>query len=928
TAAGLGQPNQAQPAAPLRIDPSGDLVIQVGGGEVRFRRPTVYQPRHFGEGSSSSEFRIHDSKLIEGRYILTADKRIRFEIPGYDKSRPLVIDPTLSYSTYLGGASFDDAYGIALDASGNAYVAGLTQSSPFPTTSGAFQTASPGGSNAFVCKFSPAGSLLYSTYLGGTNTDQALAIAVDSSGSALVTGQTFSSNFPTTAGAFKATYGGKGDGFVTKLSADGSSLLYSTYVGGSGLDEARGIAVDSGDNAYITGETFSTDFPLSSAFQTANKGNEDGFVAALSSSGSLVYSTYLGGSGFDQPNGIAIDSMGRAYVTGSTNSSDFPVANAHQSACKSCPSLNDAFVAEIGAGGSGLVYSTYLGGSGEDQGRGIAVDAQDNAYVTGVTFSADFPATSGAFQRTRLGSASAFVTKISANGSALGYSTYLGSDQYTYGQAVTVLNGNAYITGLTNANSFILMNPIQSARAGFPDAFVTELDATGSSPFFSTYLGGSSHDAARAIAVDQAGNVYIAGHTRSTNLPVANAFQATYGGGDSDTFVAKILLPNGTVSLSPTSLTFANQQVGTTSAAQTVTLSNTGTTSVTIASIAVTGTNSGDFAQTNNCPMSPSTLAASASCTINVTFTPSVGGTRTGTLTVTDNAGGSPQTASLTGTGVAPGATLSPASLTFARQNVGTTSAPQAATLSNSGSAALSISSIAITGADSGDFAQTNNCGSSLAAGAQCTINVTFTPSAGGTRTATLTVTDSASGSPQTASLSGTGVASVTLSPTSLTFTSQNVGATSAPQAVTLSNSGSAPLSISSIAITGADSGDFAQTNNCGSLLAAGAQCTINVTFRPTATGTRTGTLTVTDNASGSPQTVSLTGIGVRPAASVSPTSLLFLPQLIGTTSAPQRVTLSNTGSGPLLINSIATSGPRPTTAAAHSRRERAARSM
>src|SRR5207247_8134408 len=235
------------------------------------------------------------------------------------------------------------------------------------------------------------------------------------------------------------------------------------------------------------------------------------------------------------------------------------------------------------------------------------------------------------------------------------------------------------------------------------------------------------------------------------------------------------------------------------------------------------GTNSGAFAQNNNCPMSPSTLAASASCTINVTFTPSVGGTRTGTLTVTDNAGGSPQTASLTGTGVAPGATLSPASLTFASQNVGTTSAPQAATLSNSGSTALSIGSIAITGADSGDFAQTNNCGSSLAAGAQCTINVTFTPSAGGTRTATLTVTDSASGSPQTASLSGTGVASAALSPTSLTFTSQNVGTTSAPQAVTLPNSRSAALPITSIAITGADTGDVAQPNTRHSSHAARA---------------------------------------------------------------------------------------------------------
>src|SRR5205823_4856317 len=334
--------------------------------------------------------------------------------------------------------------------------------------------------------------------------------------------------------------------------------------------------------------------------------------------------------------------------------------------------------------------------------------------------------------------------------------------------------------------------------------------------------------------------------------------------------------------------------VGMTSAPQAVTLSNSGSAALTISSIAV----SGDFAQTNTCG---GVLAAGANCAINVTFTPTATGTRTGTLTVTDNASGSPQTATLTGIGGVSAATLSPTSLTFSSQNVGTTSAPQAATLSNSGSAPLSISSIAITGADSGDFAQTNNCNSSLAAGAQCTINVTFRPTATGTRTGTLTVTDNASGSPQTASLSGTGVAPAATLPTRRsTDLSQNVGTTSAPQAVTLSNSGSAPLSISSIAITGADSGDFAQTNNCGSSLAAGAKCTISVTFRPTATGTRTGTLTVTDNASGSPQTASLTGTGGAPAATLSPTSLTFASQEDRKTGVQGTGTVPNSGSPPL----------------------------
>src|SRR5207249_2368442 len=321
---------------------------------------------------------------------------------------------------------------------------------------------------------------------------------------------------------------------------------------------------------------------------------------------------------------------------------------------------------------------------------------------------------------------------------------------------------------------------------------------------------------------------------------------------------------------------------------------------------AIPGADTGDLAQPTNCG---SSLAAGAQCTINVTFTPSAGGTRTATLTVTDSASGSPQTATLTGTGVASAATPPPTP-PDPNRDVDATSAPQAVTPSNSGSAPLSISSIAISGADSGDFAQTNNCGSSLAAGAKCTISVTFRPTATGTRTGTLTVTDNASGSPQTATLTGIGgVSAATLSPTSLTFSSQNVGATSAPQAVTLSNSGSAPLSISSIAITGADSGDFAQTNNCNSSLAAGAQCTINVTFRPAATGTRTGTLTVTDNASGSPQTASLSGTGVAPAATLSPTSLTFSSQDVGTRSAPQAVTLSNSGSGPLSISSIAITG-------------------
>ncbi|MBV9303612.1 MAG: choice-of-anchor D domain-containing protein [Acidobacteriaceae bacterium] len=349
------------------------------------------------------------------------------------------------------------------------------------------------------------------------------------------------------------------------------------------------------------------------------------------------------------------------------------------------------------------------------------------------------------------------------------------------------------------------------------------------------------------------------------------------------------------VSLSTTSLTFASQPVGTTSSAQPVTLTNSGSATLTISSIVATG----DYSQSNTCG---SSVSAGGNCTINVTFKPTTTGTRTGTVTITDNASGSPQSISLTGTGVAPAVSLSKTSLTFASQLVGTTSSAQPVTLTNSGSATLTISSIVATG----DYAQTNTCGSSVAAGGNCTISVTFHPTATGTRTGTVTITDNASGSPQSTSLTGTGVAPVvSLSKTSLTFASQLVGTTSSAQPVTLTNTGTGTLTISSIVATG----DYAQTNTCGSSVSAGGNCTINVTFHPTATGTRTGTVTITDNASGSPQSISLTGTGVAPAVSLSKPSLTFASQLVGTTSSAQPVTLTNTGTGTLTISSILATG-------------------
>jgi hypothetical protein len=366
------------------------------------------------------------------------------------------------------------------------------------------------------------------------------------------------------------------------------------------------------------------------------------------------------------------------------------------------------------------------------------------------------------------------------------------------------------------------------------------------------------------------------------------------------------------VSLSPTSLAFGSQHVGTPSTARTVTLSNTGNAALSMTSLAVKGTNSSNFAQTNTCGRS---VAAGAHCTISVTFKPSASGSRTAYLSISDNARGSPQAVTLSGTGTLTAATaplvnLSATSLAFGNQSVGTTSTAQTLTLGNTGNAALNITSLALTGTNASDFALSNMCGSSVPAGSSCTISVTFTPAASGSRTASVSITDNASGSPQAVSLSGTGTAALaSLSAASLAFGNQPIDMTSTAQTVTLSNTGTAALSITGVALTGTNASDFAQSNTCGSSLAAGANCTISVTFTPAASGSRTASVSITDNASGSPQTVSLSGTGTALVVSLSPTSLAFGNQSVGMTSTAQTVTLSNTGTAALSITSLALTG-------------------
>ena len=366
------------------------------------------------------------------------------------------------------------------------------------------------------------------------------------------------------------------------------------------------------------------------------------------------------------------------------------------------------------------------------------------------------------------------------------------------------------------------------------------------------------------------------------------------------------------VSLSPSSLSFAGQAVGSSSAAQSVTLTNSGTAALSISGIAITGANAADFGQSNTCPAS---LAVNASCSISVTFSPSAGGARAATVSITDNVPGSPQTIALSGTGATSAVSLSPSSVSFGSVALGARSAAKSLTLTNSGTAPLAVSGVAVTGANAGDFAETNNCPvppATLAVSATCTLSVTFSPTASGSRAATVQITDNAADSPQSAPLSGTGVGlapAVSLAPASLSFGSQQVGSTSSAQSITLTNSGNAALAISSIAVSGSNAGDFAQTNTCPASLAAGASCSIAVTFAPTATGARTASVQVTDNAGDSPESVSLSGSGSTPAASLSPSSVSFGSVLLGNTSPAQSVTLTNSGSAPLSISGIAVTG-------------------
>ncbi len=594
---------QISGASRLSLNNTGDLILSAQNGEIAFHKPVIYQEAHGRRN------------FIAGRFILQAHNTVSFAVNAYNHSLPLVIDPVLAYSTYIGGSGTDgdSALAIALDSSGDAYVTGQTNSTNFPLTSGSYQQANNGSAtstfNGFVSKLNAAGTaLVYSTYLGGTGNTQATALAVDSSGNVFVTGHTFATNFPTTSGAFQTASVANATGytaFVTELNPAGTALIYSTFLGGSGNGSGTGettnaLALDSSDDVYVAGYTDSANFPVTSgAFQATNgaiaHSGSNAFVTKLAPAGNtLIFSTLLGGGGQydggDVAWAMALDSSDNVYVTGSAGSSNFPTTTGAYLTTNpaSVNSQTAAFVAKVNSTGTALIYSTYVGGSKDSGGYGIAVNSSGDAYITGSALYTDFPVTAGAYQATNnassVSASNAFVTELNATGSGLVYSTWLGGSGAAINSSVHVgdtasaialdASGDAYVTGAAYSSNFpVTSGAVQTTNEGAANkatnAFVTELNPAGTALVYSTFLGGTGYpfglngyyhgDVADALALDSSGNIYIAGAAYSSNFPVTTgAFQTSnlaLSNSGSNVFVSKLTMGAAPVTATTTTLT-------------------------------------------------------------------------------------------------------------------------------------------------------------------------------------------------------------------------------------------------------------------------------------------------------------------------------------------------------------------------------------
>ncbi|MFM8392940.1 MAG: SBBP repeat-containing protein, partial [Acidobacteriota bacterium] len=553
----------------LQLSGAGDLVLALGDEELRMSRPVAWQ-----EIDGRRE-------AVDCRYVQTGPAEVGLQLGDYDPRHRLVIDPVIQYSTYLGGGAGDAVIDLAVDGEGNTYLTGWTYSIDYPVRSGGLQINHPGASTAvFVTKLNPTGTaLVYSTYLGPVDS-KGQSIAVDKTGQVYLTGSTSSPNFPTTDGAMQPQPIGLPEwAFVTKLNETGSQLVYSTYLTGLSATTTTTIAVDSSGAALVAGNA-GDGFPTTpEAFQPRFKGGAtDGFVARLDPAGATFeYATYLGGSDFDTIRSIAVDETGQVYVTGVTTRqikpsstdpstgiepqdqipfSDFPVT---RGAFQTVPrGRSDVFVTKIKSDGAALIYSTLLGGTGEEMavsnltsdepelGRSLAIDAIGNVYVTGTTLSNDFPTTIGSYQRTLLGTADLFITKLNVAGTRLLYSTYLGGGNRDVAGAIAIdADGSAFLTGWTLSSNFPLtvdgLRRKTPESSGIPTAFVTQLDKAGAVLQYSTYLGGSAGEQGTCLAVSQAGSTYVGGFTNSGDFPTTPRSYRPQLAGQQDGFVVRFV---------------------------------------------------------------------------------------------------------------------------------------------------------------------------------------------------------------------------------------------------------------------------------------------------------------------------------------------------------------------------------------------------
>lgn len=524
----------------LETNLKGELVLHLAGGDIIQKAPVIYQE---SGGVKTS---------VAGRYLLLSGNRVSFEIGRYDKTLPLVIDPSISYSTYLGGDHNDSGQGIAVDSTGAAYIVGLTGEAgdsagpnSFPVLN-AYDPSYNGGVDIFISKFNTNGTLAYSTFLGGSGFDEAFSIAVDSTGAAYIAGYNSGGDFPMMGASYKTTNSGRIDTIIGKLNPSGS-LVYSTYLGGTAADIGQEIAVDSAEAIYVVGSTTSQDFPVVSAFQSNYHGDPnaqfpplDGFVTKFNSSGSIVYSTFLGGALDDAAGSIAVDSGGAAYILGQTYSADFPLYSPAQP-------LNhgngDAFVMKFDSGGS-PVYSTFLGGNQIDSGTRIALNSLDEAIIVGITQSSDFPLFSP-FQNNFQGTSDGFVTRLSSTG-AFVYSTYLGglSGSAIYDVAVDS-NDAFYVVGSSAAgfpNFYSFQPTLNYSNTFISNGFITRFDSNNSVSYSSYY--GWPGTGILGVAVQADGTAYITGYgpPPPNYFSMYNPFQSQFGG-DLDAFVAKIKSP-------------------------------------------------------------------------------------------------------------------------------------------------------------------------------------------------------------------------------------------------------------------------------------------------------------------------------------------------------------------------------------------------